>query len=61
VQLDANDAATEHEVRLVGPWITDAVEPSYNEFDGVMECDITIRTADGSAFSYPYYPSLADT
>jgi hypothetical protein len=59
IQLDANDVGTVHDVRLVSPWMGDGIQPSRHTANGVLELDLTVRTADGSRFSYPYFPSLS--
>jgi len=57
VQLDANDPTTAKSVRLVEPWFE--MEPEPTEFSGVLEVEMLVASDDGSAFEYPYYPSLA--
>lgn len=60
IQLDANDSSTEKLVRLEAPWIDDGLQPSPHEFPGVLELDITLRSADGSAFSFPFFLSFEE-
>ena len=60
VQLDANEPGTAHEVRLVAPWMDDGAQPETSDLDGMLHLDITVRTEDGSIFSYPYFSSLLD-
>ena len=50
LQLDANDATTAYTVRLVSPWQDEGAEPDFNQYDGVYEFVLTVRTDDGSAF-----------
>jgi hypothetical protein len=59
LQLDANDAATIHTVYLVSPVTGDVVSPEPNPYSGVLELAVAVRTSDGTALSYPYFPSLA--
>lgn len=59
LQLDKDDSGTEHTVYLVSPVTGEDVSPEWNPFDGVLELEIAVRTSDSTAFSYPYFPSLA--
>lgn len=56
--LDANDDATAMDVTLVSPWMGDGAQPSEHDCPGVLEIDISVRSDDGLAFPYPYFPDL---
>lgn len=57
LQLDANDVATSKAVRLIAPWMGDGLQPTPHEYPGLVEVEMTVRSADGSAFSFPYFPT----
>ena len=58
IQADQSDVATAKLVRLVRPQTGDSIEPRPNPYDGVLDLEFVVRTDDGSAFPYPYFPSL---
>lgn len=59
VSLDIAVPATDELVRLENPVPTAELSPSQGEeFFGVLQVDLDVRTEDGTAFSYPYHPSL---
>jgi len=58
VQLDMLNDATIHTVRLVSPWMTEGAEPEPHDYPGLLELELTLRSDDGSAFSFPFFPAL---
>lgn len=60
VRLDANDPLTEYTMRLVAPWLEEGLRPSRHTFDGVLELDLTLCTADSAPILHAYYPQFAE-
>lgn len=58
IQLDQADSGTAEDFRLVSPRPGERIQPTPNEFDGVLELELVVRVDDGSAPPFPYFPAL---
>lgn len=59
VQLDKSSTSTVRSAYLISPRADETATPDFNPYDGVLEMDMEVRSADGTHWSYPYFPSLS--